>query len=265
MATLPNSLPSLATSGLGLPSGTLVDATDEGPWHEPLLWHADEAARPGDWGALRASARTLGLLPVLVDGGRRARWPAEWRLAPARTSYPGDHDAEEVLRGFREDNADGLTAPGAAEDTVWPGLSPAPAGGTPEDPDVLAGGIADMFTESPEGPRFRMGLVPARRSADIPAAIGWPGPLNHDSDVARLCAVLRSWEDRFDIRVLIIGFDTLIVSVGRPPTTLVQARALAAEHFAFCPDNIDQNPPYGLELYAERNLLDQSTWGFWWD
>lgn len=262
MATLPNSLPHLAASGLGLPSGTLVDTTDEGVWHEPLLWHADETARPGAWRALRASGRPLGLLPVLVDGGRRGQWPERWDLAPARMSYPGDHDAEEVLRGFWEDNAgDEL----GTVDAKWPGLAPVPRGGAPDDPDVLAAEIADMFTESPEGPRFRMGLVSARRSADIPAAIGWQGPLNHENDVARLCAVLRSWEDRFDIRVLIIGFDTLVVSVGRPPTTLEEARALAEEHFAFCPDTIEQNPPYGLGLYAERNLLSQSTWGFWWD
>ncbi|MFF1460217.1 DUF4253 domain-containing protein [Streptomyces sp. NPDC058330] len=262
MATLPNSLPSLATSGLDLPSGTLVDVTRGGPWHEPLLWYADEVALPGAWEALRAPARSLGLLPVLVDGGRRGLWPADWELDPTGTSYPGDHDAEEVLRGFWEDNADDELA---AQDTAWPGLSPAPRGGTCEDPDVLAGEIADMFAESPDGPRFRMGLVPARRSADLPAAIGWRGPLNHDNDVARLCAVLRSWEDRFDIRVLIIGFDTLVVSVGRPPTTLAEARALAEEHLAFCPDTVDQSPPYGLDLYAERNLLSQATWGFWWD
>ncbi|MFD5343248.1 hypothetical protein ACFWJY_05645, partial [Streptomyces anulatus] len=41
MATLPNPLPSLATSGLDLPPGSLVDATLDGPWHEPLLWYAD--------------------------------------------------------------------------------------------------------------------------------------------------------------------------------------------------------------------------------
>lgn len=262
MATLPNPLPSLATSGLRLPPGTLVDETSDGPWHEPLLWYAKEPASPGAWAALRASGRALGLLPVLVDGGRRDQWPEEWELDPEGTSYPGDHDADEILGEFWEeyaaDELDGV-------DAVWPGLAPVPSVAGPDDPDALAAEIADELTEN-DGPLpgIRAALVPARRSADIPAAIGWSGPLNHENDVARLCAVLRSWEDRFGIRVVALGFDTLTVSVGRPPTTSAEARALAAEHFAFCPDSIDQGTN-SLEEYAEKELLNQVTWSFWWD
>lgn len=133
-------------------------------------------------------------------------------------------------------------------------------------PDDLAAAIAEECV-GPDGwyPGSRMALVPARRSADIPAAIGWSGPLNFEEDTARLSAVLRSWEDRFGIRVVVLGFDTLTVSVGRPPTTLAEARAVAAEHFAFCPDNINQNPPYDLDIYAEKAVLGQETWSFWWD
>ncbi|ESU50551.1 hypothetical protein P376_1471 [Streptomyces sp. HCCB10043] len=89
--------------------------------------------------------------------------------------------------------------------------------------------------------------------------------MNHENDVARLCAVLRSWEDRYDARVVVLGFDTMIVSVGRPPATIEEARALAAEHYAFCPDNIDQSPPYDLDVYAGKAVLNQEAWSFWWD
>ncbi|WP_250291157.1 DUF4253 domain-containing protein [Streptomyces atroolivaceus] len=251
MATLPNQLPHLT-----LPAGTLVDTTGDGPWHEPLLWYAAEPARPGDWSRLRATGRPLGLLPVLIDGGRRDEGPTEWELRPADTTYPGDHDAEEVLSEAWEAYAsDELEVP-----APWPGLAPAPAASTAGTPDELAAGIADMLADT-----ARPALVPARRSADIPAAIGWTGPLNHENDVARLCAVLRSWEDRFDIRVVELGFDTLKVSVGRPPTTEAEAYALAAEHFAFCPDNIGATPPGGLCGYAHSHLLGQEVWTFWWD
>ncbi|MFJ1831735.1 DUF4253 domain-containing protein [Streptomyces sp. NPDC087532] len=263
MATLPNPLPSLATSGVQLPPGALVDATIDGPWHEPLLWYADEPASPGTWAAMRAAGRPVGLLPVLIDGGRRDQWPETWDLMPDSASYPGDHDAEEVLGEYWADCApDELDA--AADE--WPGLAPSPAADGPDKPDDLAAGIADECT-GPHGwyPGTRAALVPARRSADIPAAIGWSGPVNYEDDVARLCAVLRSWEDRFGIRIVVIGFDTLTVSVGRPPTTPAEARALAAEHFAFCPDNINQSPPYDLDVYAEKMVLKQETWSFWWD
>ncbi|MEV1045127.1 DUF4253 domain-containing protein [Streptomyces sp. NPDC049916] len=276
MATLPNPLPDLATSGLDLPPGSLVDATLDGTWHEPLLWYADGPAAPADWTALGAAGRRLGLLPVLVSGGARDQWPEAWDLCPDATSYPGDHDPDEVLAGYWSDYAADEVAddgPAAAadeeedEDDLWPGLAPVPAQAARVGADEAAAGLVGVLTADPDGwpGGTRMALVPARRSADIPAAIGWSGPMNHEGDVARLCAVLRSWEERYDARVVVLGFDTLLVSVGRPPTTPEEARALAAEHYAFCPDNIDQSPPYDLDVYAQKALLNQEAWSFWWD
>ncbi|MFI0007897.1 DUF4253 domain-containing protein [Streptomyces globisporus] len=286
MATLPNPLPDLAASGLVLPPGSLVDATLDGPWHEPLLWHAEGPAAPRDWPDLRAAGRRLGLLPVLVTGGRRDQWPKDWDLCPDDTSYPGDHDAEEVLAGYwadhvdhadDADDADDELGDGAAADdhdedspgpgSSWPGLAPGPAREAAEDADTVAAGLAGVIAADADAwlGGARIALVPARRSADIPAAIGWSGPMNHENDVARLCAVLRSWEDRFDARVVVLGFDTMIVSVGRPPAIIEEARALAAEHYAFCPDNVDQAPPHDLDAYAEKAVLNQEAWSFWWD
>ncbi|WP_329219970.1 DUF4253 domain-containing protein [Streptomyces sp. NBC_01485] len=288
MATLPNPLPRLATDpsgrslGLQLPPGRLIDdggtshafravGEDEGPWHEPLLWHAQKTASPGTWKALGAQAARTGLLPVLVDLGGSQGGPADWELMPGEMSYPGDHDAEEVLAEYWEDNAEEELAEGISGTegiepfgSDWPGL--APAASPTATPDVRAAQIADSLTD---GTRTwlkepHLALVAARRSADIPAVIGWTGPLNYEEDVARLCAVLRSWEDRFGIRVVALGFDTLVVSVAAPPATLAEAEAIAAEHFAFCPDNIPQNGPNALRTYAEE-LKGEPTWSFWWD
>ncbi|BBC35650.1 hypothetical protein SGFS_069440 [Streptomyces graminofaciens] len=262
MATLPNPLPGLAddpsgrTLGLDLPlpAGRLVDTTDEGRWPEPLLWHADEPAAPGAWSAVLPARRTAGLLPVLVDLGSQGG-PEGWELMPDEASYPGDHDAEEVL-------AESWTE--CAEEPDWPGLADSPE--PTADPDALAAETADtLAADSARLKEPRLALVPARRSADIPAAIGWTGPMNHENDVARLCAVLRSWEDRFGIRVVSLTFDQLTVSVAAPPTTDSEAESVAAEHFAFCPDNIWQGTEDGsLAAYA-KTLPGARTWSFWWD
>ncbi|SOD84664.1 DUF4253 domain-containing protein [Streptomyces sp. Ag109_G2-15] len=272
MATLPNPLPKLSTDpsgrtlGLQLPPGRLIDQTYDGPWPEPLLWYAQKQSAPGTWKALSGSAARAGLLPVLVDVGSSQGGLGDWVLLPGETSYPGDHDVEDVLEEYWEEEAADREL---AEDIEpfgpeWPGL--APAGTLAVDPDTCAAQVADAvkggrdsWIEEPH-----LALVPARRSADIPAAIGWTGPVNYEGDVARLCAVLRSWEDRFGIRVVALGLDTLLVSVAAPPATLAEAEAVAAEHFAFCPDAIMQNGPENIREYAEE-LVGAQSWTFWWD
>ncbi|MET9967273.1 DUF4253 domain-containing protein [Streptomyces sp. NPDC006356] len=267
MATLPNPLPRLASLGLRLPPGGLVDKTDDGPWQEPLLWLSDDRAATADWTALRRTAPAVGLLPVLLDVGAGHGGPELWELMPGEMSYAGDHDAEEVLEEFWEEYAE--------DDAPWPGLTTPEATkgtgategtGPAQDPESVASDIVDALLDG-RGPLKdpRLALVPARRSADIPTAIGWMGPANHENDTGRLSAVLRSWEDRFGIRTVAVGFDTLLVSVAAPPTTLAEAESLAAEHFAFCPDNIWQGTDSTLRTYAENQLLDQPAWHFWWD
>ncbi|MGW0496736.1 DUF4253 domain-containing protein [Streptomyces sp. NPDC003007] len=261
MATLPNPLPKLAADpsgrslGLRLPAGALVDTAHDGPWPEPLLWCADGRALPGGWAALEPGRRA-GLLPVVLEAGDGHGGPDRWELTPGEVSYPGDHDAQEVLAEYWEEHAPrGEARPG-----------PADAAPGDQDPESVAAGVADTLLD--DGGPFkdpRLALVPARRSADIPTAIGWTGPADHDGDTARISAVLRSWEDRFGLRLIALGFDHLLVSVAAPPTTPADAEALAAEHFAFCPDNIHQGTHPTLRAYAEHQVLNQRTWHFWWD
>ncbi|MGC4984803.1 DUF4253 domain-containing protein [Streptomyces sp. DT193] len=292
MATLPNPLPRLAADpsgrvlGLDLPPGRLIDVTIDGPWHEPLLWHTEDRGAPGGWAVL-SPARASGLLPVLLGLDGPQSGLEEWGLAPDEMSYAGDHDAEEVLAEFWEEHA--AHEPGADEDCpgeeeadeifgpgptiaemvapygpLWPGLAAA----TPldADPDARAAETADFLARPGSWlGQPRLALVPARRSADIPASIGWSAPLNHENDVARLCAVLRSWEDRFGIRVVALTPDRLVLSVAAPPTTVAEAEAVAAEHFAFCPDNIAQGDHETLREYAEQEVLNERVWSFWWD
>lgn len=83
------------------------------------------------------------------------------------------------------------------------------------------------------------------------SACGWHGPVNYDPDTAVFAAVVRDWETRFGARVVGVGADTLHLSV-------------AAEHFAFCPDNVWQGSHPTLSAYAEQ-LVGVNCWTFWWD
>ncbi|MFC4033131.1 DUF4253 domain-containing protein [Streptomyces polygonati] len=276
MAMLPNPLPRLADDptgaalGLRLPAGRLVDTTYDGPWHEPLLWYADGEAAPETWAELLAG-RAVGLLPVLIEDDKApGRKLADWYLDPERMSYPGDHDPEEFLaeswvaytsdEDYDQQELRELVAP---HELAWPGL--AAARDFEEDPDETAAGVTAGLVATGWLDHPRAALVHARRSADIPAAMGWTGPVNYEDDIAVLSAVLRSWEDRFGLRVVALGFDTLTATVAAPPRTLEEAEAIAAEHFGFCPDNITQGKHRTLREYAEKALLGKPTWHFWWD
>lgn len=111
--------------------------------------------------------------------------------------------------------------------------------------------------------RSHLVLVPATRPADTVAVLRWRGTCNYHDDASGLAAVLRSWEDRYGAVLVMIDFMTLWLSVAAPPYTPDECRAVAAEHFAFCPD-VDSEDPRPLREYA-ATLAGNRTWRFWWD
>ncbi|MFB7026647.1 MULTISPECIES: DUF4253 domain-containing protein [unclassified Streptomyces] len=88
--------------------------------------------------------------------------------------------------------------------------------------------------------------------------------LHHDNDTAGSSAVVRSREERFGVCVVGLGFSTLHLGVAAPPATLDDAVAVAAEHFAFCPDVLRQGTRSTLAAYAE-SLVGLNCREFWWD
>lgn len=263
--------------GFPLPDGRWVE-TNEGAGDARPLWLSDGPARAELWQRARAAHAASGLWPLLLvplaEGGgpgERARPWASGELFPEDASSPGAHDAAGLLAGWwREHTAPGaddhlspaerlgITAPFGRD---WPGLAPGRAAGG--DPDALAAAYADAFVA--EHPEARLGLVAAGRGADAPAHAGWSGPVDHESDTAPYSAVLRGWEERFGARVVAVGFATLHLSVAAPPTSRAQALAVAAEHFAFCPDNIWQGTRAGTLAAYAAEIMDAASWDFWWD
>ncbi|CAL9497343.1 hypothetical protein SUDANB95_03343 [Actinosynnema sp. ALI-1.44] len=142
--------------------------------------------------------------------------------------------------------------------TETPRVGDDPAG----DPDTAADGVAAGLLH--HYPSLRLGLVAAERSADVPTVAGWTGPANHTGNTAEVSAVLRDREDRFGARVVALGPGDLVLGVAAPPTTCAEALAVAAEHFAFCPDNVWQGDAR-LSSYADRLVADDHRWSFWWE
>ena len=237
-----------------LPTGRLA-GSEEGRGGF-TLWVSEGAVPAGLWARLRAEHHRSGLWPLLLDALDRT--DAEYRpwgsgeLWPGQMSSPARHNAPEILAAWWAQSADSECA------TQWPGLAPSRAG---DDADGTADAVAEHWHAS--SPGLRLGLVAATRGADALTVAGWQGPANHVNDTAEISAVVRSWENRFGVRVVGVGFDTLILSVAAPPSSRRDALRVAAEHFAFCPDNVWQGPGT-LAAYAEQ-LVGQPKWSFWWD
>ena len=135
---------------------------------------------------------------------------------------------------------------------AFPGLAPRSVGERPTTIEPLVRGM--------EG---HLGLVATQRPARALEAIGWMGPANYDIEPTQQSAILDTWEDRFDAYLVGLGFDTLTLIVGRPPADLEAATRIAAEHLAFCPDNIFQGTDT-IRAYAPM-LVGATRWDFWWD
>ncbi|MFI6520192.1 DUF4253 domain-containing protein [Spirillospora sp. NPDC050679] len=230
----------------------------------PVLWVTDKPVRKAHalWSRLYAERAETGLYPLLLDTlhGDAARPWHNGELIFTPQEAIDALSAETVLRAWWEPTDDDedleILEP---MDSPWPGL--AAPGVLLADPDDQARGLAKALTRRS---RTLVGLVPAARGADALALMGWTGPCNHTNDTEEISVVVRSWEERFGARVVMVGHATLFLSVAAPPSTLDHARRIANEHFVFCSDNITQGEVADFGEYVET-LVGRTHWSFWWD
>lgn len=281
----------------GLPPGRLVipgpeyarDIGEE-PVSEPALWVSDDPV-PGAgplWARLLAAHSATGLWPLLLTGLAALPPPADsglyaekqrkdahrpWHageLAPVPARRIDYADAAGILAVQWGDVVTGIDygpAPGSGSvepDSIpydsWPGL--ADPGDGSAFPDETAAAIATVpggvqRLTGHDGDPY-LGLTQAADGASAITASGWIPP---DTAAEEIAAVVRSWQERFGVRLCSLGFDTVGLSVAWPPRSHDHAQRVAAEHFAFCPDLESMTT---FAEYAE-SLVGNPIWRFWWD
>lgn len=260
-----------------LPPGRLVHAAEDLPNRpqRPLLWMSDEPVEgvAAEWTRLRAEHERTGLYPVLLEHDPDRGWDDRWYLADNTGDL--DVDPSSALRTLWDQLQEDREPEEDDEDEIpeeewptgpWPGLARAGAGD--DSPEAMADEFAVYLQGSEDvhgrTRRWRLGLIPADDGADALTLAGWDGPCNHTNAIELISAVLRTWGERFGTRVVGLGPDMLWLSVARPPQDLDHARAVALEHFAFCPDNLWQSDNNTVDKYAS-SLIGVNLWTFWWD
>lgn len=179
-------------------------------------------------------------------------------VAEAGRDHPG---RDRVVELFGEpDGFDEVVEPYGV---TWPGLAPVPPRSLPDAGREAARVLAALAADDGEERHL---LERPYRACDLPAlaeerGLGGCWPFG----AAEMSAVLGSWEERFGIRLIGLGDDLITVSVAAPARTRAEAEAVAAEHFAFAPDNITQGEDETLRAYAANQVLGAGVWSFWWD
>ncbi|MFE0026076.1 DUF4253 domain-containing protein [Amycolatopsis sp. NPDC059021] len=238
-----------------------VQTLPPGHWHG-RIWVSDTPlTRPERYLGCVAEFERSGLWPVLIPHDQRfAANGEDWiddrgRLAPAQHRV-ASADPEAVLARWW----DGSCCDGACLRPFgarFPGLARRTA--RKSDPLAEAGNTGSVLAARGQ---HRLGLVQTERPADIPALLGWTGMIKSTDQVAELSAVLRSWEDRFGATLIVLGFDSLELSVAAPPRTQARALTVAAEHRAFSLPTFTGQPGT-LREYA-ASLVRARHWRFSW-
>ena len=250
-------------AGVRLPAGRRL--APEGVEQAPVLWATGELEdAAAAWLALNGRLSGTRLVPVLLSGlERQPKRPWDvGELEPFDLAAVDELDAAVLLEQMwrwsvpEPEEDETLTAELLAPHSrTFPGLA-AGAG-----PRISADDLARAVASLPQP--LLLGLVVASRPADVLAVVGWDGAINYHGTSAPLACVLRSWEDRFGARLVRLGFDAMDLLVERPLPSYQAALGVAAEHFAFCPDNIYQGEG-SIRRYA-ASLSGTAIWSFWWD
>jgi hypothetical protein len=244
-------------------------------WHDapPRLW---ATAQPvpnagGMWQALTDLHPDTGLVPILLgflDGGHEGRPWDNGELGPrCDLAAVGQLDAATVLA---REWAGSVPTAAELEDPEWAAMV-APYG---EQFPGLAAGQGQALTEAELaralgwlGPA-RIGLVPAFRPADVLALVGYDGTVNGYGTPELLSVALRSWEERFGAVLAEVGFAHIRLLARRPPRTLEDAQAVAAELWSFCDEFWPIDKPgtavRDVGSIAQR-ILDIPIWSLWLD
>jgi hypothetical protein len=259
-------------------------ALPAGRWHyaeddDDLVAWATVDPMPGAgraWLALSAAHAATGLIPVLLQpappdpelGGQ----PNFGFYHPVDVALLDQMSAEEVLAAhWTSEFEDPRAAAGRAPfGDRFPGLARAQSKPLP---------VTRLQHALSALPPAHLGLVSARRPADVPAIVGWSvfgiDFYNPDDDSPdqpfyppgarslQIGAVLRSWETRFGARLLRIGGDAILqLLVERPPPSAELALRVAAEQYAFADEVAGTD---GTVISIAASLAGAPIWEFWWD
>ncbi|MFC4334142.1 DUF4253 domain-containing protein [Salininema proteolyticum] len=205
------------------------------------LWAAPVSASEAltTWLSVRQAAERTGWMPVLLGSAE------DWRDGGESIIHEGD---EELGRAESIDPAIVLQHKSAEAGE--------PARGVPI---LQRRNDTDFDTPTRSG---LLGLVRAEHSWQIPALVSWKGSTNWELYGAEHAAILKHWDEKYDIDVIAMTFDVIELFVSHPPETDSEALEAAHEAYAYCPDLLDSGVPTVQDL--AEHMIRSRAWYFRW-
>ncbi|MFI6266114.1 DUF4253 domain-containing protein [Micromonospora sp. NPDC051006] len=232
------------------------------------------------WCALRAEQPRTGLWPVLGwTGDEAAEGTYQWcreQQGPAWLATLREIDPAERMALVVGSKLEWTTCPGDPSDpqvAAWQEEDRAAF-----DPARVAAGVGPLG-EPPPGiarhtrsyPPNSVLLVPAAAGHEVLALVpglmaimnNWNGGPSHPELLyADHVFVLRHWETAWGAELYHPGFDSLELSVTRPPRDPLAAATCAIEQWSYC-DDLEQI--LGDVHTVARRQAPADHWSFWWD
>ncbi len=107
---------------------------------------------------------------------------------------------------------------------------------------------------------------------EIPVANPWEviawvpmGGWNDCPPADEMMEVCKYWYEKYQAVPAVISHDVMEFYVGREIEAEDEAMELAKEHYAFCPDRVDQGTETGTIGEVAGSLMQSKVWYFWWD
>jgi hypothetical protein len=214
------------------------------------------------WRALRERHPRTGLWPVLLGSDPKVVDQLTWRVEMLARSAPGIPDVEDAPSA-PELLAEWMGNP--AEDEY---LNDVPRHLAKLEQDAAA--IRERLTARPDedavraiaGDTVTIALIPAFGGWEVPALLAWSGAERNGIGGPEHLSVLHFWHDVYGADLVALSHERLECLVERPPDDARSAFELAVQHYAYCPELMDNLVPamgaLAATLFGRHWLFDWS-------
>lgn len=165
------------------------------------------------------------------------------------------HNGKDILDGYLKEIRDCLEKQGEPWEEV---VSTVERG---QEIDELIGYLPDDWDETLE---VILAKVPTTDPWEIFAWIpmgGW----NECPPTEYIMAIMKYWYEKYQFQTIVICGDMIEGMVPEKPATEEEAVEIGTEHYAFCPDLIEQCCGDATIGQWADTLLQSVIWFFWWD